>query len=845
MKGSEARLAVYMQGSNKRFIIPVYQRNYDWKTENCKQLYDDLIKIKKNNRDSHFFGSIVAVCDSPNGVSFEYLIIDGQQRLTTVSLLLLAMYNLITQEKIKPQKSNLRERIYEEFLVDKYEDDDKKIKLKPVKNDKSAFDKLFKNPKDYIFESNLTINYNYFYDRIQKEELSIDDLFDAICRLEIISIQLNNDDNPQLIFESLNSTGLALSEGDKIRNYILMGLPSKLQNKYYEEYWNRIEEYTQYDVTSFIRDYLSVKTQVTPPNNKIYTAFKQLVEELKTETELLLKDMLEYAGWYEILLRGKTSSKQLNSSIYRLNRLETTVTRPFFLEVLRLNAEKIITIEEAAEIFEITETYIFRRLICELPTNSLNKIFLLLHKEIIRYDGTTDKYVSKFKYALLNKKEKGRFPDNDDFIEQLSTRPIYQMNSKNKIYLLERIENYNTSEDKDVYKKFDSGIYSIEHIMPQHLSPKWQEELGKDYESIHETWLHRLANLTLTAYNSSYSNNTFEDKKNMPHGFVDSGIRMNQKIAKNNKWTLREIEQRNADIQDIALKIWGMPSTDFIPSIEELDSVSLDDDVELSGKKIAKFSYKNSEQPVESWKEMFINVINILHTDDRSVLLKLAITANNDSDLACYVSHNKTDLRDYIEIEHDLYIERNTSTSTKLSILKKLFSMYNADAGDLIFYLRNEDKCAEKDNINKRENLHRKYWAFAMDYIHKAHENGGIFQNVNTTKTDTISGGFGVQGCSVYCFIQNNLAGVGIAIAKKSKDKNKLIYDELYKHKNEIEKALGVELNWYRLDEKKSSYVSYYLHNVSKKDENDWIQIAKFHAEWSRKLYDVIVPFIR
>lgn len=844
MKGSEARLAVYMQGANKRFIIPVYQRNYDWKTENCKQLYDDLIKTKKNGRESHFFGSIVAVCDSPNGVSFEYLIIDGQQRITTVSLLLLAMYNLINQGKIKPHSEKLKERIYEEYLVDKYEDDEKKIKLKPVKNDKSAFDKLFKNPKDYIFESNLTINYNYFYDRIQKEELSIDELFDAICRLEIISIQLNNDDNPQLIFESLNSTGLALSEGDKIRNYILMGLPSKLQNKYYEDYWNKIEENTQYDVTSFIRDYLSVKTQVTPSMSKIYTAFKHMVEETQIEVESLLIDMLKYSEWYDILLKGKTYNKQLNSSIYRLNRLETTVTRPFFLEVLRMNAENTLTLDEVEEIFEVTETYLFRRLICELPSNSLNKIFLLLHKEIIRYDDTSNMYVSKFKYALMNKKDKGRFPDNDDFIEQLSTRPIYQMNSKNKIYLLERIENYDTSEDKDVYMKFDTGVYSIEHIMPQHLTPEWKKELGEDYAIIHETWLHRLANLTLTAYNSSYSNNTFEEKKKMPHGFMDSGIRMNQKIAQNDKWTIKEIEQRNADIQDIALKIWEMPSTDFVPVVEELDTVSLDDDVDITGKKIAKYSYKNSEQPVESWKEMFIKVVKMLHSDDRSVLMKLAI-ADNNTDLACYVSHNKADLRDYIEIEDNLFIERNTSASTKLSILKRLFKMYNVDASDLIFYLRDEDTQAERDSVNKRVELHRKYWAFAMEYIHEAHENGGIFQKVNTTKTDTIFGKFGVQGCSVYCFIQNNTSGVGIAIAKKDKDQNKIIYDKLYKHKDEIEKALGVELNWYRLDNKKASYVSYYLNNVSKKDENDWIKIAKFHAEWSRKFYDVIVPYIR
>lgn len=222
MKGAECGLAEYMQGANKRFIIPVYQRNYDWKLENCKQLYDDLVKVIKTNRKTHFFGSIVSVYE-PSGKNIEFLVIDGQQRLTTVSLLLLAMYNLIQKGIIMPQDDMLATRIYEEFLVDKYQKQETRIKLKPVKNDKKAFGKLFDADDEHVRSSNITNNYNYFYERIQKQEISIDELFDAICRLEIISIRLENDDNPQLIFESLNSTGLDLSEGDKIRNFILMG----------------------------------------------------------------------------------------------------------------------------------------------------------------------------------------------------------------------------------------------------------------------------------------------------------------------------------------------------------------------------------------------------------------------------------------------------------------------------------------------------------------------------------------------------------------------------------------------------------------------------------------------
>lgn len=258
MKGSETILIAFMQGSDKRFVIPVYQRNYDWKTENCKQLFDDLKKVIKMQRKSHFFGSIVSVYN-PDGENMEFQIIDGQQRLTTISLLLLAMYNLMKNGIMVPEQSNLADKIFRTYLIDEWQDDDTRIKLKPVKNDQTAFGKLFDVESEHIKDSNVTINYRYFYDRIQRQELTMDELFEAIRRLEIINITLNQDDNPQLIFESLNSTGVALSEGDKIRNFILMGLPTKQQNHFYEKYWNKIEVCTGYEVSAFIRDYLSVK----------------------------------------------------------------------------------------------------------------------------------------------------------------------------------------------------------------------------------------------------------------------------------------------------------------------------------------------------------------------------------------------------------------------------------------------------------------------------------------------------------------------------------------------------------------------------------------------------------
>lgn len=701
MKGSECKFVKYMEGSDKRFVIPVYQRNYDWKTENCKQLYDDLIKIIMTGRKSHFFGSLVSVYN-PDGHNEEFLVIDGQQRLTTVSLLFLAMYNLMDKGILTPETSNLKQRIYEEYLVDKWQPEETRIKLKPVKNDQKAFGKLFSDETEYIRESNLTVNYNYFYDRIQKQEIVVDRLYDAICCLEIINIRLDMEDNPQLIFESLNSTGLDLSEGDKIRNFILMGLPSKEQDVYYENYWNKIEVCTNYDVSAFIRDYLSVKQQVIPQQKKIYTIFKDYVDIAGIETEPLLNDMLKYARRYEVLLGRKKKSAALDACILRLNRLETTVTRPFFLEVLRLCDENKLTVKQITEIFLIAENYLFRRTICDLPPNSLNKIFLMLHREIIRYDGTEANYVEKFKYALLSKKEKSRFPEDSEFSVAFADRPIYLMNRKNKIYIFERLENFGTAEDKEIYERCDEGRYTIEHIMPQHLTPVWQKELGEDFEQIHEKWLHRIANLTLTAYNSKYSNSTFTEKKTMQNGFDDAGIRMNTWIAKKDKWTLAELEERNGYLMGRALTIWALPTTDFQPEEKQMDSYTLEDEAEMTGRSIARFAFKNTEQPVMSWIEMFQKVVQILYVEDKSIITKLALS--NEDSVAIYFGMGADTFAKGMEIGDDIYVFTHTSTQSKLSVLNRLFKLYDENPADLVFFLRDENE-SSIDEPGKRHKI--------------------------------------------------------------------------------------------------------------------------------------------
>lgn len=835
MNGNAQKLIKYLDGASKRFIIPVYQRNYDWKMEHCKQLYDDLVKIIRQNRKSHFFGSIVSV-QSESGTMEEFLIIDGQQRLTTISLLLLAIYHLLSSGKMVSRDHQLTDKILKKYLIDEYEPEEKRIKLKPIKNDQKAFGILFDQDEEYIPDSNLTINYRYFYDRIQHGELDIDELFDAICKLEIINISLNHEDNPQLIFESLNSTGLNLSEGDKIRNYILMGLPNDQQTKFYEKYWNRIESYTDYDVSSFVRDYLSIKQQSTPNMNSVYPTFKKYVEDAEVaDIEPLLKDLLEYAKRYAFLIKGGHSDERLNSCIYRLNRLSTSVIRPFLLEVIRLSESGALTADELIEVFHFTESYLFRRAICDLPTNALNKIFLLLHREIIRFDGDESHYVEKFKYALLSKRERTRFPSDEEFAECMSTRNIYGMNPKNKLYLFERLENSETSETKDVWGHLDRGEYSIEHIMPQHLTAAWIVSLGDNYEAIHTNWLHRLANLTLTAYNSRYSNSPFAEKRDMPHGFKDSGLRINQWVGRKEQWGLPELEERDQLLKNTVIGIWPYPTSNYHPQKKQMDAIALDEDVILTGRVLSKYSFKGAEQPVASWADMYQQVITMLHSENKAVLTKLAVSQDPTVDLSLHFSMSPTSFNSCRQIDTDLYVWTGTDTQYKINNLRKIFAIFDVPESELVFYLKDEDN--SETVAGNRYEIRKKYWEYTLPQLKNAFSENGLFENVNPVTSNWIAGFVGIPGIHIDCVANFDESRVELYLGMASKEKNKELFGFLFARKDNIEKVIGTQLIWSRMDDNKASKIHTFLPGVDISKDIDWPRMAKFHVDASKKLY--------
>lgn len=843
MKGDAIQLLSLLEGANNRYIIPVYQRSYDWKIENCKQLYNDLIRLIKDNRTNHFFGSIVSDIVG-NGNNIEFHIIDGQQRLTTITLLLLAISKLVKNKEVESEYSDLTNEILERFIISKWAEKDNMIKLIPIKKDREALRVLiFGDEDEYIQNSNLTINYNYFYDRLKREFKNIDRFYNAIQNLQVISITLEKSDDAQLIFESLNSTGLALSEGDKIRNFILMNLHPAEQVRFYENYWVKIEKLTKKNIDSFVRNYISIKTNSTPTMAKVYVEFKNYVNKTDISLENLLIDMLRYSKFYKKLLDGESglNSKDLDRILFNLKRLEITVTEPFFMEIFNLNDKGELSVDELIEIFKVVENYLFRRNICDVATNALNKIFLNLNREILRYDGTYENYVEKLKYNLLNKRDSGRFPDDDEFYESLDAKQVYLMRGRYKNYLFNKFENYNTVETKDVYNHLDEGTYSIEHIMPQKLNKVWIEELGENAEEIHDKWIHKLGNLTLTGYNSDMSNSSFKKKRDAEHGFRNSGLRMNQDLALLDSWTEDEIIKRHESMLDRATNvIWKYPSTNFKPKAKELDYFSLaDEESNLSGRNILKINFRGDEIDLRTWVDAYILVIKALHEEDKSILIDIANSDENDI-LAYSFSTNGNRYSNFEEIDDNICANTNSNTNMKVKILRELFDLYDEDLENLVFYM-GDRKTVEDDKYLIKE----EYWNYAIPIIKERNEENNLFTNVNRGSGTWIVGSFGISGFGIFCWFYRSMVKVSMVLEKSDKELNKAAFDYLYKYKEEIENNLGFELSWNKLEDKNLSRIDVALEDENSYDKEKWDKYADFHADMSDKLYKELVPRLR
>ncbi|WP_120957505.1 DUF262 and DUF1524 domain-containing protein [Helicobacter pylori] len=548
-------LGFFEENQNNQFVIPIYQRLYSWEKEQCKQLWDDIIKIGGNDKmNGHFIGSILYVLDG-NTPSSPLLIIDGQQRLTTITLLFIALRNHSSDEVKILEKFSRKE--IESYLINNNKDGDKKFRLILSESDKDTLLSLIDKNKRKPSEPSVKImeNFKLFEKWISENTGKLETIFKGLEKLMIVWIALEKGkDDPQLIFESMNSKGIELTQTDLIRNYIVMETEVEKQEDFYNGYWRAMEEDFKQNKTlfnRFVRHYLTIKTGKIPIEKRVYEAFKDYQQKEGIEIEDLLKDLQKYCGYFCQIAFKKEADKDLNKALSFLVDLEMDVIYPLLLELYSDYSDGVLSDQDFIPIIALTESYLCRRAVCGLGTNSLNKIFPPFTKKIDK-----KQYLKSVEKHFGSLKGKQRFPNNDEFKDLFITIDFYHF--KEIKYFLERLEN----ENSDTKEPVDTQKCSIEHIMPQTLTPEWQKDLGENFEAIYDKYLHTIGNLTLTGYNQDYSNNSFQEKRDMEKGFKQSPLKLNQSLKDLESFGEEEIEKRANDLADFALKIWTYPKLD-------------------------------------------------------------------------------------------------------------------------------------------------------------------------------------------------------------------------------------------------------------------------------------------
>ena len=558
MKATEANLLVFLQKS-PQFVIPIYQRTYSWTESQCRQLWDDIIRTGGNDEISaHFIGSIVYIDQGLYQVSTRspLLVIDGQQRLTTVSLIIEALARHLGDEE--PVEGFSARKLRNYYLLNPEEVGSKGYKLLLTQTDEQTLLAIIDRKQlPHASSKRLNENFDFFDRQVNVLGKDVGALCMGLAKLVLVDISLNRqEDNPQLIFESMNSTGLELSQADLIRNYVLMGLTRERQEQLYTEYWRPMEMAFGQDAYAkhfdgFMRHYLTVKTGNIPKVGKVYEEFKlyqRSMERSSGTVDALLADLHRFANHYCAMAIGRESEPRLAAAFRDLRELRVDVAYPLLLELYEDYSNETLPLDDFVDVVRYIEGYVFRRAVCSIPTNSLNKTFATFSSSLRK-----DRYLESILAHLQTLPSYRRFPSDEEFQREFTVRNLYNNRTS---YWLRRLENHDRKELVPVDE------YTIEHIMPQNkdLPKAWRDSLGEDWRRVQETWLHTLGNLTLTGYNAEYSDRPFADKRDIKGGFRESPLRLNEGLGELDIWNEETIQARAQALARNALSVWRGPS---------------------------------------------------------------------------------------------------------------------------------------------------------------------------------------------------------------------------------------------------------------------------------------------
>ena len=566
MKASEANMLEFLKRS-PQFVIPIYQRTYSWTERECQQLWDDIMRAgQRSDVLAHFVGSIVYVQAGLYQVINQspLLVIDGQQRLTSVMLILEALARALGDEE--PVDGFSSEKVRSYFLLNPLEKGDRRYKLLLTQGDRATLLAIMQQkPMPDDGSMRVMQNFAFFETRIAGMNGDLKALCEGLAKLMVVDISLTRDqDNPQLIFESMNSTGRELSQADLIRNFVLMGLEPDHQSQIYGDHWHPMEVSFPQDgygahFDAFMRHYLTLRTGEIPNLRDVYIAFKDYAREPIVATagvDVLVEDIHAFARHYSRMALGKEPDPDLAVAFRDLRELKVEVAFPFLLELYSDFVAGLLPMPDFLRAVRLIEAYVFRRAVCAIPTNSLNKTFATFGRVLRK-----DRYLESIEAHFMTMPSYRRFPDDEEFRRGMALRDLYNFRSRS--YWLRRLENFDRKERVAVDE------YTIEHIMPQNenLSSAWRNALGPDWKRVQETLLHTVGNLTLTGYNAEYSDRPFSEKRDMHGGFRESPLRLNEGLGAIDTWNEDAIAKRAERLTGIAVKVWDAPR--LSPSVLE------------------------------------------------------------------------------------------------------------------------------------------------------------------------------------------------------------------------------------------------------------------------------------
>ncbi len=685
----------------KYFLIPEFQRPYSWTSENIQAFLEDLEYIAADSDDKkHYFGSIVFINDAKD-LNAE-VIIDGQQRLTTALLMLMAVYHLVLEH---PERSSISaEEIRDKYLFNSasYASEENRIRLKTVTLDDKIFNKLYMREELTAEEKQNKLHkaYHEFYDTLA-DRVNLDAYVNTLSKFDIVTIALNtSDDSPQRVFESINSTGQPLSSGDKIRNFALMLNSSEDQRYVYTNYWQKIEralaDPNNDYITDFFRAYLTTHRSSTIPYPSVYPEFKKLFntkiskDQPRDQLDSFYKDILDNLEYFCMAKFGIDPSGRfayIEDYFMRMRYLQIEIFFPFAMSVLAAHDENLINEKDVKNCLDLVRIYFSRRIVCNIAVTSVDRMFATLHRDIRNYQSTDSSanYFEVMKFVFLNRSGATKLPRNNELEYAIENNNTYWQKKSNVNYIL--ASPGDESKESDIIRRMNSksakeSNLSIEHVMPQTLNEKyrWVESLGEDWQRVHEQYLHKLANLTLTGYNSEYSNRSFIEKKTMKNGFNDSPLVINKRLKELDTWTEIELIERQKWWKNTLKNIWPVPETDFKP-VEIDTKIYLADGRNLKGTKPRVLHLLGDEVLVTNWASTLDYIVERAFEADESVYKNKII---NDEYLSRYIGVDPTRYFSPLQVaDTNYYVESGNDTNTKQRIIVSLMSLMNWDKKEI------------------------------------------------------------------------------------------------------------------------------------------------------------------